>query len=184
MREVLSSSVTFTQVQGNVVAGTGMVQAQRAPQDRFDPQMGTRIMSSLQTNPHWIAMSTGALSNAERQHSTAQRQAIERWHATEMARINAQGAADRAAIRTQTQREIGQIQSQTYNNTQATNDRMHRRNMEAVGEYNTYRDSSGNTVRSSIHGGERVLRHGDGSYSSTNNPYYNPTGSEELQRQR
>lgn len=51
-----------------------------------------------------------------------------------------------------------------------------------VGEYNTYRDTGGNAVRSSIHGGSRVLQHGEGSYSSTNDPYLQPPGSVELTR--
>jgi hypothetical protein len=40
----------------------------------------------------------------------------------------------------------------------ATNDRIHRRALGGIGEYNTYRTPEGGTVRSSIHGGERVLR--------------------------
>lgn len=184
VREVLSATVNFSELQGNVVGGTSMVFAQRAAGGPVDVQVGQRITASLKADPQWLSMMQASLSGAEKNHSTAQRQQIDRWHASEMGRINAQGAADRAAIRAQTQREIGQIHSQTQANTQDTNDRMHRRNLEGVGEYNTYRDSSGNTVRSSIHGGERVLRNGDGSYSSTRDPYYNPAGSEELRRVR
>ena len=100
-----------------------------------------------------------------------------------MARINAEGAADRAAIRAAANRDVAKIHSDINANTQATNDRIHRRTMEGIGEYNTYQDG-GQQVRSSIHGGQRVLRTPNGTYMSTNDPYFNPAGSRELQRVR
>lgn len=182
--EVLSATVAFTEVGGTVMGGTALVLAQRAPAGQLNVALGEQFMKSLKVNPHWMAMARESTSSAERRFSEDQRRRIASWHATEMARINAQGAADRAAIRAETAREVGRINAQTYANTQATNDRIHRRTMEGIGEYNTYRDSSGRQVRSSIHGGDRVLRNPDGTYTSTRDPYYRPPGSEELQRVR
>ncbi|MEH0168601.1 hypothetical protein [Roseateles microcysteis] len=185
VRELFSASVTFSELQGNVVGGTSMVFAQRAPEGQLDPKVGDRITSSIKANPQWVAMLQGSTRNAEQRFSSNQRQEIERWHAGEMARINAKGAADRAAIRSQTNAEVAQIYSNTNANTQATNDNMHRRNLEAIGEYNTYRDANGNNVRASIHGGQRVIRNPDGTYTTTSNPYATPpVGGEELKKVR
>lgn len=183
-RESFKTQVNFTEIQGNVMGGTSMVYAHRAPHGQLDFALGKRISMSLKPNPHWMALMKESTGAAERRFSSAQSRAIANWHAGEMARINAKGAADRAAIRSRANQEIGQIYSDTNRNTQATNDAMHRRSLEATGEYNTYSGQGGEPVRSSIHGGERVLQQPGGGYSSTNDPYYNPAGSRELQRVR
>jgi len=182
VQERFSTSVTFTAIQGTVMGGSGIVYAQRRLGGPPDAELGARIVASMKPNAQWLALMRDTGLRAEQQYSSNQRRQIDQWHAREMARINAQGAADRAAIRAQTQSELAAIQAQTYANTQATNDRMQRRSMEGIGEFNTYRDTGGNAVRSSIHGGSRVLQHGEGSYSSTNDPYLQPPGSVELKR--
>lgn len=182
VHERLTTSVSFSELQGTVQASAGIVHAQRRMDREPDPAVAEAIVASMKPNPQWLAQVREYGTRAAQQHASRQSQQIESWHAREMARINAQGMADRAAIRAQTQREISAMQAQTYANTQATNDRMHRRALEGIGEYNTYSDTSGNPVRSSIHGGSRVLQHRDGSFSSTNDPYYQPPGSTELRR--
>jgi hypothetical protein len=182
-REVVGTSVEFTELQGNIVGGSAVVFAHRAPNGRLDFAAGDRMAASFRIDKRWGDLTVAALQSAGQQFSAGQRRAIAQWHAKEMARINAQGAADRAAIRAQTSRDVAKIHADTYANTQATNDRIHRRNLEGIGEYNTYQDG-GKQVRSSIHGGERVLRNPNGTYMSTNDPYFNPAGSRELQRVR
>lgn len=182
VQERLMTSVAFTEVQGTVMGGAGVVFAQRRMDREPDAALGDRIAASMKPDPQWLAMMREAGQRAAEQHASGQRQQIERWHAGEMARINAQGAADRAAIRAQAARDVADIQAQTYANTQATNDRMHRRTLEGIGEYNTYRDTGGNAVQSSIHGGSRVFQHSDGSFSSSNDPYVQPPGAVELKR--
>jgi hypothetical protein len=182
-RELLGTSVVFSEMQGNIVGGAGLVFAHRAPNGRLDFAAADRLASSFRMDKQWGERMVASLQSAEKRFSSGQRQAIEQWHAREMARINAEGAADRAAIRAATSREVARIQSDTYANTQATNDRIHRRTLEGIGEYNTYQDG-GKTVRSSIHGGDRVLRNANGTYTSTSDPYFNPAGSRELQRVR
>ena len=183
-RESFKTVLNFSEMQGNVVAGTSMVYAQRAPSGQLDFALGQRIAASMRVNPHWQALMKDSTMAAERQFSQGQSQAIANWHAGEMARINAKGASDRAAIRARTNQEVGQIYSDTNRNTQTTNDNMHRRSLEATGEYNTYAGQDGGPVRSSIHGGDRVLQNPNGSAFSTNDPYLNPPGSQELQRVR
>jgi len=182
VQERLWTSVSFTAIQNSVMGNAGIVFAHRRLGEPPQAELGARIAGSLQVDAQWLSVVRETGDRSVEQASRNQRQQIDQWHAREMARINAKGAADRAAIRAQTQRDLADIQAQTYANTQATNDRMHRRTMEGIGEYNTYRDTSGNPVRASIHGGNRVLQHPDGSYSSTNDPYARPPGSVELQR--
>lgn len=181
-REVLTTSVDFTQVQGNVVGGVQIVHAMRAPNGRLDFGLAERVGNSLAYERPWGEAMVAALKDAEHRFSSGQSRAIAEWHAREMARISAEGAADRAAIRAATARDVARINAQTNANTSATNDVIHRRTLEGIGEYNTYNDN-GTTVRSSIHGGSRVLGNGQ-TYFSTNDPYFNPSGSYELQRVR
>ena len=183
-RESFKTYLNFSEMQGNVVGGTSIVYAQRAPSGQLDFALGQRIAASMRINPHWQALMQDSTMAAERQFSQGQSQAISSWHAGEMARINAQGASDRAAIRARTNQEVGQIYSNTNRDTQNTNDNIHRRSLEATGEYNTYSGQNGEPVRSSIHGGDRVLQNPNGSAFSTNDPYLNPPGSQELQRVR
>lgn len=183
-REALGTVVEFTEIQGNVMGGASMVFAHRAPHGRLDFAEGDRMAGSFKYDRQWGAQMMASLSSSEKRFSTGQSQAIAQWHAGEMARINAEGAADRAAIRAATSREVAGINAQTQANTATTNDRIHQRTMEGVGEYNTWRDADGTQVRSSIHGGERVLRGANGGVMSTDDPYFNPAGSNELQRVR
>lgn len=184
VQERLWTSVTFTALQNSLMGNAGTVYAHRRLGGAPDPALSDRIVASMKTNPAWLAKVTEASQRFVQTHSDNQSRQIQQWHAGEMARINAKGAADRAAIRSQTQRDIANIQSQTWNNTQATNDRIQRRTLEGIGEYNTYSNTAGEPVRSSIHGGDRVLQHPNGTYSSTSDPYYQPPGSVELQRMR
>jgi len=181
-REVLTTRVQFTEVQGNVMGGASMVFALRAPNGLLDFAASDRRIASFRVEQRWGEQMMAALTSAEQRFSSAQSKAIADWHAREMARINAEGAADRAAIRAAANRDIANIHAQTNASTQATNDRIHRRTLEGIGEYNTYQDG-GKQVRSSIHGGSRVLG-GPGGYLSTDDPYFNPAGSRELQRVR
>lgn len=183
-REVLGTTVTFTELQGNIVGGTSMTLAHRAPNGRLDFDLGERIVRSFRYDPQWAQRMVASLTASEKQFSSGQSKAIAQWHAREMARISAQGEADRAAIRAAAGRDVARINAATNANTQTTNDTIHRRTMEGIGEYNTYAGDNGSTVRSSIHGGQRVLSDGNGATFSTNDPYFNPAGSRELQRVR
>jgi hypothetical protein len=184
MRETLGTTVAFSDAGGNVVAGTGMVFAQRGPAGALDFALGDRIASSIRPNPQWLEAMRNAGNRVVAQYSDRQRSAIDDWNNREMARISARGAAERAAISSSTLREVAAINAQTHANTMATNDRIQAGNLEAIGEYHTWRGTDGGEVRSSIHGGDRVLQMQNGDAFSTSDPYFNPSGSTELERVR
>jgi len=107
---------------------------------------------------------------------------ITKWHNDRMSEINLKGAKDRSQIRQQTLSDVSQIYSNTWKSTQDTDDRIHRRTLEAVGEYNTYKDPASNTpVRATIHN-DYVWRIGDNNYISTNDPNYSPSNGVKLER--
>ncbi len=184
MRAILTASATFSELGGNIVGGVPVVYAQRAPRGELDGAIGERIMQSLQPDPTWMAEVQRVGMEVVQGLARRQREGIERWHAAEMAKINARGEMARSQIRMRANAEVAQIYADTWASGQATDDRIHRRNLEGIGSYNSYADpSSGRVVRESIEF-DRVLRNADGSYLSTNDPYLNPAGSEELQRIR
>ena len=96
-----------------------------------------------------------------------------------MADITARGMADRAAMRAQGNAETNAIYAQTAAGTRATNDGIYESNLRALKEEQTWTNPSGQSVQGSIHGGQRVLGRGDGTYARTDDPYYNPSGSTE-----
>lgn len=182
VRELLSAMLNISQMQGHVAISAPAVYAMRAPAGELDVQLAERIRKSMKIDPQWMAMANQVGKEAADRIARAQRARIDSWHAGEMAKINARGARERSMIAMQTSREIAQIYSEGWHRSQATDDRIQRRTLEAIGGYNTYADpSGGGTVRGSIEY-DRVLRNGDGTYIGTNDPYYNPAGSEELER--
>jgi hypothetical protein len=182
VRELLTTTLNISEAQGNICINSPVVYAYRVAGDTPDPQVSDRFIQSLKLEPQWQAQVQQTSSQLIAQIAERQRQSIATWHANQMARINARDAADRAQIRMQTNREVAQIYSNIWSNSQATDDRIQRRTLEGIGGYNTYADpSNGGVVRESTQY-DRVLRTQDGGYISTNDPYLNPAGSEELQR--
>lgn len=182
VHEMFGTTLAFSTVSGNVMAGTGMVFAQRALARPLDVELGDRIAKSIRPNPQWLALMRDAGTQAANQYAQHQSGEISAWHNRQMAAISARGAADRAAISANTARDIAAINNATYQGTQATNDRIHEQTLEGIGEYDRYRGVDGGEVRSSIHGGDRVLQMSNGDAFSTSDPYLNPAGSTELER--
>src|SRR5690606_39136149 len=138
MRETLTAAVSFSSMQGNVVAGTATIHALRAPNGRLDFDLGRRIADSMRANPQWVqAMQQRSMANLQR-FSSAQSSSINDWHNRQMAIINARGAADRAAIRMRTSQEVAGIYGAIAANTSATSDRMHRQTMSGIREVDNY----------------------------------------------
>ncbi len=184
MRALLTTTLNLSELQGNIVGGVSTVFAQRAPKGRLNGMIGERIMRSLKVDPRWGEMTQQTMAAAIETVSRRQREGIERWHAGRMADINARGEMERSQIRMNANREVAQIYSNTWANTQSTNDNIHRRTLEGIGSYNTYADPrGGGVVRESIDY-SRVLRTENGDYISTNDPYLNPAGSEQLEQVR
>ncbi len=182
IRELLTTSLMISELQGNIVVTSPVVYAYRVAGVDPDPAFSDRFIKSLKADSQWLAQVQQTANQLVMQIAERQRQNIASWHANQMARINAGGAADRAQIRAQTNREVAQIYSNIWSNSQATDERIQRRTLESIGGYNTYADpSGGGVVRGSIEH-DRVLRTPDGNYIATDDPYLNPAGSEELQR--
>ena len=187
MREVLSAALSFSSMQGNVVGGTATISSIRAPNNRLDVDLGTRVLSGMRANPQWFeAMKQRSMANLQRV-SSAQSSSINDWHNRQMAIINARGAADRAAIRMRTNQEVSGIYNAIAANTSATSDRMHKTTMSGVQEVNNYAGVDGGTVQSSIHGGSQVFQDttNPANAYSTDAPYPSqPAGYVELEREQ
>ncbi len=180
-RESLVTTLSFSRLQGNVVAGTPGIYAQHAPDGQLDFNLGERLRESIRAKKQWLDM-WGQLTRATADRvARDQSNGITRWHNDQMTAINLRGTNDRAQIRQQTLHEVSQIYSDTWKTGQDTDERIQRRTLEAVGEYNTYNDPVSNTpVRATIHN-DYVWRVND-SYISTNDPNYAPANGVQLQR--
>ena len=187
MQELLSAAITFSSMQGNVVAGTATISSLRAPEGRLDRELGKRIGDSMRANPQWMqAMQQRSMASLQR-YDNAQRSSINDWHHRQMAIINARGAADRAAIRMRGNQEVAGIYSAIAANSSATSDRMHKTTMSGVREVDNYAGVDGSTVQASIHGGDRVFQDtaNPGNAYATDAPYAEaPAGYVELQREQ
>ncbi len=187
MREVLSATVSFSSLQGNVVGGTATINSIRAPNNRLDFDLGTRVLASMRASPQWFeAMKQRSMANMQRV-SSAQSSSINDWHNRQMAIINARGAADRTAIRMRTNQEVSGIYNAIAANTSATSDSMHKTTMSGVQEVNNYAGVDGSTVQSSIHGGSQVFQDTSNPANaySTDAPYPSqPAGYVELEREQ
>lgn len=183
MREVLSAAVSFSEAQGNVVAGTATIHALRAPSGRLDLELTQRIADSMKPNMQWMeAMKQRSMANLQR-YTSDQRNSINDWHNRQMAIINARGAADRHAIRMRTNQEVAGIYNAVAVNTGATDDAIHRRSVDGINEVNRHAGTEGSQVVSSIHSGSRVFQDDnvpERAYS-TNDPYHAPTNATELE---
>ena len=187
MQELLSAAITFSSMQGNVVAGTATISSLRAPEGRLDRELGKRIGDSMRANPQWMqAMQQRSMASLQR-YDNAQRSSINDWHHRQMAIINARGAADRAAIRMRGNQEVAGIYSAIAANSSATSDRMHKTTMSGVQQVDNYAGVDGSTVQASIHGGDRVFQDtaNPGNAYATDAPYAEaPAGYVELQREQ
>ncbi|RDE50334.1 MAG: hypothetical protein DVS81_11555 [Candidatus Accumulibacter meliphilus] len=181
-RESLITTISFSEMQGNVVAGTTNIYAQHAPDGQLDFALGERLRNSMRAKKQWVDRWGQTTREASDRIAREQSMGITKWHNDRMAQINLKGANDRSQIRQQTLSEVSQIYSNTWKSTQETDDRIQRRTLEGIGEYNTYKDPASNTpVRATIHN-DYVWRVGDGRYISTDNPNYAPINGDQLER--
>jgi len=178
LNEILSAEVS---INGGALGATAYVAASRAPAGRLDLALHEKIKGSIKGNPEYITMIGQRGTAAANRFAQQQSAEIQQWHNRRMGEINAAGAAARAGIAAQTSRDVAAINAQTYANTSATNDAIHRDNIGAIREESTWvNPSTGGTAVGSIHGGQRVLDTGNGTFVRTDDPYYNPAGSSEM----
>lgn len=179
VNEALSALVTFTTMGSSVMGTTAYVAAMRGPAGKLDPALGYRIQRSLKPDQQYFATVRQSSGQMVENYSNRQRQDIQNWHSRRMADINAKGAADRAAIRSQTSRDVAAINARTHANTVATNDGIHDRTIQGIREESTWMNPyTGSSYQGSIHGPDRVIGMDDGTIVRTDDPYYNPGGTE------
>jgi hypothetical protein len=190
VRESLVALANFTEVvvQGMRPSRMGLVPAVfvvRSTDGQDNSALGERVRKSLKVDKAWQEQLLAYERETVNRISAQQRAQIDRWHNQRMAEISAKGAADRAAIRSQTVRDIAEINAAGWKSRQQSLDRMHRDNVDTVREVNRYNDPANNRqVELSSHY-NHGFRTSDGRYVATDNPNFNPgAGGQELQRVR
>lgn len=189
MRETLQAMVTFSQVQSygsnSVMGGVSYVVASRAPKASFDEGLADQVTRSMVPNKPWYEQMTQHGIRLIETRSAAQRAEISRWHNARMAEISAKGAADRSAIRSQTIREVGEINAAGWKSRMASIDGMHRDKVDTIREVNRYADpTTGRQVELSSHY-NHGFRTSGGGYVATDDPNFKPgSGGFEMQRTR
>lgn len=190
VREILTALATFTEVTVQGVRPSRMGQVSgvfvtRSADGKDIGALGERVRKSFKVDPAWSEQLQTYGRETVARLSSQQRAQIDRWHNQRMAEISARGAADRAAIRAQTVRDIGEINAAGWKSRQQSMDRMHRDNVDTIREVNRYQDPTTNRqVELSSHY-NHGFRTNDGRYVATDNPNFNPgAGGQEMKRVR
>lgn len=163
MRELVGVIAIFSQ--NRVADGMGGVMetyttlslpsfAYRAPEGQLDFNKAAMIRNSYKADPQWSAK-------------------IAQFHAN-ISRTNAKGAADRARISAQTNREISDMQMDSWRKQQESNDRGAREFNEAIRGVETYNDpiNGGSVQLDNTY--ENAWQLNDGTYVLTDDPSFNP----------
>lgn len=137
-----------------------------APAGALDMNLMTRFAQSGQTDPAW--------------------QARMDKHNRVIAQQNMQGARQRGQIIADTNREISDMQMRGWEDRQATNDRIHARNVDAATGTTRYDDPNSGQVRLDSNY-DNAWRTSDGDYLQSNDPNFDPnrdldTEAERLER--
>lgn len=163
MRELVGVIAIFSQ--NRVADGMGGVMetyttlslpsfAYRAPEGQLDFNKAAMIRNSYRADPQWSAK-------------------IAQFHAN-IARTNAKGAADRARITAQTNREISDMQMDSWRKQQESSDRGSREFNEYIRGVETYNDpiNGGSVQLDNTY--DNAWQLNDGTYVLTDDPSFNP----------
>ena len=128
--------------------------AYRAPEGQLDFDKAAMIRNSYRADPNWSAK-------------------ISQFHAN-IARTNAKGAADRARITAQTNREISDMQMDSWRKQQDSSDRGTREFNEYIRGVETYDDpiNGGSVQLDNTY--DNAWQLNDGTYVLTDDPSFNP----------
>lgn len=126
----------------------------RAPEGQLDFDKAAMLRNSYRADPSWSAK-------------------INQFHAN-IARTNAKGAADRARIRSQTNREISDMQMDSWRKQQESSDRGTREFNEYISGVETYDDpiNGGSVQLDNTY--DNAWQLNDGTYVLTDDPSFNP----------
>jgi hypothetical protein len=128
--------------------------AARAPHGQLDFKLTEAIRLSMSRDPEWSAL----------MHE----------HQQKMAGISAKGAADRHNIWMKTSREIAEIRQRGYENTQASQDRIHENFSQMIRGVETFVDSRSNERIELPNTHSHAWRLNDDTYILTNDPNFQP----------
>lgn len=161
------------------------VLAWRAPHGSLDFRHFDAVWASLQPGPEWKARIDAAHAQMAAENDATQRKIAQIRADTQretMAHI-----ARRGQIMAQTRQEIADMRNNTWQNTQATNDRMQRDTTRTLREVQGYREPRGGGVVELSSHYHHAWQLRDGSYVLTDDPNFDPQralgiGGEQLQR--
>lgn len=128
--------------------------AVRAPHGQLDFKLSETIRRSIKTDPTWSARM------AE--------------HNNKMGQIAAKGAADRHAIRMDTIRQVGEMNTRAYNDRMAASDRSHEQFVQSIRGVQTYSDPSANERIELPNTHDNVWRLNDGTFILTDDANFAP----------
>lgn len=111
------------------------------------------IVSSTRVNPDWMSAVQTVFNN--------------------IARVEQRETAKRAAIWRQTQNEISEIRQRTWENSQASRDRMHEAWSQTLRGVETWKEPDGSTIELSS-GYNEAWSKSDGTYILSNDPLFDP----------
>lgn len=181
MREVLLVSARLTELTAQMpMVGPQTVRAieafgavtLRAPQDQLDVDLLNRVLASATVEPQWQAQIAQMHQNmAEDDARTARK----------ISEINHQGAQfalkqieKRGQIMADTRAQVSEIQNQTWQNTQDTNERIHKNTLDALRNVQPYYDPERGSAVEVDNRYDYLWRLEDGTYFQTNDPNFNP----------
>lgn len=188
IRQTMAAVATFTEMslpnlRPSRMGYVNAVFIVRAPKDQFDAALGERVRKSIKADPQWAERTMAYSKDYVDRQGSRQSNDIARWHNQRMAEIDARGAADRAAIRSNTAREVADINSKGWQARQDSQDRMHRNNLDTIREVQRYQDPSGNRqVELSSHF-NYGWKNSNGTYVANDDPNFDPgVGGQRMQR--
>lgn len=182
MRETLVANMSIVETQFQGLQGRKMQTMQgqsfgvltwRAPAGTLDFRQFDAVWATLRPGDEWQARISKSQAEMAADDERTQRE-LNRING-EMQRENAMHAAQRHAIRMGTIRDVAAIRNNTYQSTQATNDRMHTDTSRTVREVNGYREPRGGGVVELSSHYQHAWQLRDGSYVLTDSPNFNPS---------
>jgi hypothetical protein len=126
----------------------------RAPDGSLDFRLFDSVHKSFRMDPEWGARMAK--------------------HNAEMSRINTKGAADRHAMRMQTNREISDVMNKSGANRQASQDRTQEKFVRAIRGVELYADPAAGRPVELPNTYDHAWRLQDGTYMMTDNPNFDP----------
>lgn len=126
----------------------------RAPDGSLDFRLFDSVHRSFRMDPEWGARMAK--------------------HNAEMSRINTKGAADRHAIRMQTNREISDMMNKSWADRQASQDRTQEKFVRAIRGVELYADPAAGRPVELPNTYDHAWRLQDGTYMMTDNPNFDP----------